>query len=121
MQDAETPDRTREVWGEGGIRAFVSHVATYKEEAAKLKESLEERGIAAFVAHEQIDVSEEWQGEIDYALRTMHLLIAICNPGFNESAWANQETGGSRSVLRRFPSPSARGWIRPDSWASTRQ
>ena len=73
MQDAETPDRTRKVWGEGGIRAFVSHVATYKEEAAKLKESLEERGIAAFVAHEQIDVSEEWQGEIDYALRTGHV------------------------------------------------
>ena len=71
MQDVETPDRMREVWGDGGIRAFVSHVATYKEEAAKLKESLEERGIAAFVAHEQIDVSQEWQGEIDYALCTM--------------------------------------------------
>ena len=93
MQDVETPDRVREVWGDGGIRAFVSHVATYKEEAAKLKESLEERGIAAFVAHEQIDVSQEWQGEIDFALRTMHLLIAVCTPGFNESAWANQEIG----------------------------
>ena len=93
MQHRDTSGRAHRIWGNGAIRAFLSHVADDKIGATELKTSLARYGIGAFVAHEQIEVSRDWQIELKFALGTMDVLVALCTPGFNESSWANQEVG----------------------------
>ena len=91
----------RRLWPEGRFRIFLSHLARYKADVSKLKEELELFGIAAFVAHEAIQPSLEWQGEIQLALRSMHGLLALITPDFHASLWTDQEIGWAfgRGVL----------------------
>ncbi len=49
------------LWPEGRFRLFLSHLATHKVEVSSLKIELAKRGVAAFVAHEDIEPSSEWQ------------------------------------------------------------
>jgi len=91
----------RRLWPEGRFRLFVSHVSEHKVAVSKLKDELELFGIYAFVAHEAIQPSLEWQREIELALRSMHALLALITPDFHASAWTDQEMGWAfgRGVL----------------------
>lgn len=80
-------------WRPGFFRLFISHVAANKASAHRLKEALARFQIAAFVAHDDIEPTAEWQAEIERALRTMDALCAIVAPGFRESRWCDQEVG----------------------------
>lgn len=75
------------------FRLFISHVATQKEKASRLRECLAEYDISGFVAHEDIHPTAEWQIEIERALLVMDAFIAIHTPGFSKSFWAQQEVG----------------------------
>lgn len=91
-----TPDwehQLEQLWGKGSVRVFISHIAKYKTEAASLKSVLADLGIASFVAHEDIEPTAEWQVEIERALFSMDMLIALLTEGFNESKWTDQEVG----------------------------
>ncbi len=59
------------------------------------------RGIAAFLAHQDIEPSLEWREEIELALRSMHGLAALLTPDFHTSSWTDQEVGWAlgRGVL----------------------
>ena len=81
------------IWGGGKVRVFLSHLSKHKAEVAALKNCLGVYGIAAFVAHEDVEPTLEWQREIEAALDTMHVLVAVLTPGFAESLWADQEVG----------------------------
>lgn len=72
---------------------FISHTAKDKGKAMRLKECLKWYYVNAFVAHEDISPTVEWQAEIDSALRTMDAFVALHTPGFGQSAWAQQEIG----------------------------
>ncbi|MCW5557912.1 MAG: toll/interleukin-1 receptor domain-containing protein [Verrucomicrobiae bacterium] len=91
----------RRLWPEGRVRLFLSHVAKYKAAVSNLKDELELFGITAFVAHEAIQPSLEWQREIELALRSMHGLLALITPDFHASHWTDQEVGWAlgRGVL----------------------
>jgi len=91
----------RRLWPEGRFRLFLSHLAKHKADVSKLKDELELFGIAAFVAHEAIQPSLEWQREIELALRSMHGLLALITPDFHASSWTDQEIGWAlgRGVL----------------------
>jgi hypothetical protein len=75
------------------FRLFVSHVATEKEKAIRLKRCLAVYGIDAFVAHEDIEPTLEWQSEIEKALLAMDAFLAIHTVGFAKSIWTQQEIG----------------------------
>jgi TIR domain len=75
------------------FRLFVSHIAIHKEKATRLKDCLVRYGIDAFVAHEDIEPTLDWQTEIEKALRTMDAFLAIHTVGFSQSIWAQQEVG----------------------------
>ena len=81
------------LWGTGSIRVFISHVAESKELATSLKEFLRHYDVAGFVAHEDIEPTREWQGEIERALFSMHMLVALLTEKFHESDWTDQEIG----------------------------
>jgi hypothetical protein len=91
----------RRLWPDGRFRLFLSHLAKHKAGVSKLKDELEQFGISAFVAHEAIKPSLEWQREIELALRSMHALVALITPEFHASNWTDQEIGWAfgRGVL----------------------
>jgi hypothetical protein len=80
-------------WLSGYFRLFLSHVSNFKEKTAQLQSALKLFGISAFVAHEDIEPTKEWQDEIERALFSMHALAAVLTPGFHESRWTDQEVG----------------------------
>jgi len=107
LETAEEP----EFWGSGEARVFLSHLAKNKVETTQLKEQLESFGISAFVAHEDIEPTKEWQTEIESALATMDALIALLAPGFKESNWCDQEVGVA--IGRQLPIISVRQGLDP--------
>ena len=80
-------------WGEGTIRVFISHKAEDKNLANDVKNSFLTYRVASFVAHEDIEPMMEWQLEIERALFSMDLLVALLTPKFSESNWTDQEIG----------------------------
>jgi hypothetical protein len=81
------------IWNDGFFRLFLSHVSAHKIAVAKLKSELRVLGVSAFLAHEDIPASLEWQNEIELALRSMHALAALLTPDFHPSNWTDQEVG----------------------------
>ena len=87
------PVDVEHLWTPGMLRLFLSHVAKHKVAVSKLKHELRKYGVSAFVAHEDIEPSREWQNEIELALRSMHALVALLTPEFHRSNWTDQEVG----------------------------
>lgn len=81
------------IWRDGQIRAFISHIADFKEFASSVAEALPSVGVQGFVAHETIEPSAEWQDEIERALRTAHVFVGLAHKGFSASWWTQQEVG----------------------------
>lgn len=82
-----------EFWKQDSFRLFISHLASNKIMANKIKENLDMWGISCFVAHEDIEPTKEWQNEIELALKTCDGLIALIEPHFHNSNWTDQEVG----------------------------
>ena len=80
-------------WAPGHFRLFISHASEKRTSAHRLKDALASYQIAAFVAHDDIEPTKEWQAEIETALRTMDALGAIISPAFLPSLWCDQEVG----------------------------
>jgi hypothetical protein len=83
----------RRLWRDSYFRLFISHVSLHKVQVGELKSSLLDYGVSAFVAHEDIEPSLEWQNEISLALRSMDAVVAILTPDFHSSNWTDQEVG----------------------------
>jgi hypothetical protein len=80
-------------WRPNHFRLFMSHLSSFKTTVHLLRDSLLKYGVSAFVAHDDIEPTREWQDEIEKALFSMDALAAILMPGFNESKWTDQEVG----------------------------
>lgn len=80
-------------WKSDHFRLFLSHLAAHKKFSGELQQALEHYGISAFVAHNDINPTAEWQNEIELALSTCDALVALLHPGFHESKWTDQEIG----------------------------
>lgn len=87
------PDAIKRIWGADGYRVFLSHKAQVKKQTARLKESLAPFGVSCFVAHQDVHPTEEWQDEIESALRSMDAFVALLTKDFHESFWTDQEVG----------------------------
>jgi hypothetical protein len=81
------------LWGNGPVRAFISHVSAHKELAHDLKQHLSTLGVASFVAHDDIEPMKAWESEIEKALLSMHVLLALMSADFRNSKWTDQEVG----------------------------
>lgn len=83
------------------FRLFISHTSNNAALATLLKQKLCHFGISAFVAHEDIEPTREWQIEIESALQTMDGVLALLTADFHASPWTDQEIGSA--VGRRLP------------------
>lgn len=88
-----TKENSVTFWKIGHFKLFISHLASFKTTISALKNELEKYGISSFVAHEDIEPTLEWQGEIEKGLFTMDALCAVLMPKFKESNWTDQEIG----------------------------
>ena len=83
----------KRLWPEGSFRVFMSHKTEVKKKVADLKERLARFGVASFVAHEDIQPTREWREEIENALASMDVFVALLTDKFHESDWTDQEVG----------------------------
>lgn len=86
-------DEENIIFKKGTFGLFISHRDSFKRTANEIKESLAVYGISSFVAHEDIEPSEEWIKEIEKELFSMDALLALLSDGFSASVWTNQEVG----------------------------
>lgn len=93
LEEAPKPGVDPPFWRRGMFRLFVSHLSTKRAFAAELQEALLSYGISAFVAHNDIEPTLEWQGQIEIALATADSLVALLHPTFHASNWTDQEIG----------------------------
>ncbi len=81
------------VWEPGRLKLFASHLACHEEFVGKVANGLSRYGVKTFVAHQSIELSDEWQDVIEGALRTCDAMLVFLHDGFQESAWCDQEVG----------------------------
>ncbi|MCL4852634.1 MAG: TIR domain-containing protein [Bryobacteraceae bacterium] len=93
-----TQDDLPRIWSASGYRVFLSHKAEAREETALLKAQLCHLGIAAFVAHEDIEPTRPWQDEIENALASMEAFVALMTDDFHNSNWTDQEVGYAYAI-----------------------
>ena len=78
---------------ESRVRAFISYAYQDRVYGGRAKNVLAEVGIEAFLAHEDLEVSEEWRDRILDELRQCKLFVPIFSERFLQSRWASQEVG----------------------------
>jgi nucleoside 2-deoxyribosyltransferase len=93
FEDATRPRVEPPFWRKGMLRLFVSHLAAHRTVAAELQEILLDFGVSSFIAHNDIEPTEDWQTQIETALATCDALVALLHPGFHASNWTDQEIG----------------------------
>ena len=81
------------------VTAFVSYSHVDREFGRQAKTMLGEVGIDAFLAHEDLDTSEQWQERILSELRRCDLFVPLLSKNFLKSEWAPQEAGFIASRL----------------------
>ena len=99
--ETDKPDGPRPVagvdpahlWESGFLRLFLSHISSHKQQVSGLRAELKVFCVDGFVAHEDIEPTEEWQAEIERALASMHALAALLTTDYPSSKWTDQEVG----------------------------
>ena len=75
------------------IKVFISYSTEDKIIAAKIKEILVSFGIKCFMAHDDIEISEEWKLRIINELNEADIFIPLLSNNFKSSDWCSQESG----------------------------
>ncbi len=73
--------------------AFISYQTEDKIVAGKIQNILTKVGLSAFMAHEDINVSEEWRLKILQEIGKADLFISLWSKNYNDSLWCIQESG----------------------------
>ncbi len=82
------------IWrGSTKFKLFISHISADKERAMRLKACLEPYSISAFIAHEDITPTSEWERALLRGLHTMDAFLSMHTAGFSSSNWTQQEIG----------------------------
>ena len=74
-------------------RAFISYSHKDREYGAQAKGVLADVGIEAFLAHDDLNVSDEWRTRIIQELERCDLFVPLLSDNFLASKWAPQEVG----------------------------
>jgi hypothetical protein len=90
---AQIDGGTGGTWKPDHFRLFISHTNAHRAFCGNLRNELLNAGIDAFVAHDQIEPTQQWQDEIETALATCDALAAVLTEDFVNSKWCDQEVG----------------------------
>lgn len=78
---------------EKGTEIFFSYSTLDKKIVGPIARALEDKGFDVFLAHEDIEISEDWRKTILLHLRNASILIALLTSNYEKSVWTNQEAG----------------------------
>lgn len=84
---------SEQIRSDSRILVFLSYNTKDKAIAGRLKRALVDEGINAFLAHDDIEVSDEWQSVILQNLDECDAIVPILEKSFRESPWTDQEVG----------------------------
>lgn len=98
------------------MEIFISYSHLDKNLAGVVKSNLESTTLLeAFLAHEDIQPSNEWLDEILKQLEICHVFIPLLTENFNKSVWTDQEAGiaiaGKRLIIPFKFSVDPRGFM----------
>lgn len=82
------------------VRAFISYAHDDRVFAGQAQTVLGEVGISAFLAHEDLEVSDEWRECLLRELTQCQLFVPLLSRHYLLSTWAQQESGFIVSRLR---------------------
>ncbi len=77
------------------LEVFLSYSHKDKEKAALVKNLLQILGLEAFMAHEDIKPTAEWENFITQKLKQCSVFVPILTKNFYESEWTDQESGAA--------------------------
>ena len=72
---------------------FLSYSTQDRSVAADVKAVLASLGVDAFMAHEDIHVSQQWRDRILSELNSMQVFVLLLSDAFKKSEWTAQEIG----------------------------
>ncbi|TQJ52238.1 toll/interleukin-1 receptor domain-containing protein [Phycicoccus sp. SLBN-51] len=75
------------------LRVFFSHLAAHRELVGETARYLARYGVDAFVAHDDIEPSKEWQDVIEASLSDCDAMVVFLHEGLQQSRWCDQEVG----------------------------
>ena len=73
------------------LKGFISYSHHDRLRAAEVKSALGKLGVDAFMAHDDIHVSQQWRDRILDELRAMEVFVPLLSPQFKSSEWTAQE------------------------------
>lgn len=79
--------------GDAGSAVFISYSSVDKHVGGQVQRLLFEFGVSSFLAHETIEVSEDWRQRILSELNTCGVFVPILSESFLKSVWTQQEVG----------------------------
>jgi hypothetical protein len=94
-------DATQLPWDADMLRLFMSHTAQHAKLAGGISDVLRPWRVHAFVAHQSIKPTREWERVIEAALDTADAGSALITDDFLKSKWCDQEVGWLRA--RKVP------------------
>lgn len=75
------------------LKGFLSYSVEDRHIAAEVKHVLASLGVDAFMAHDDIHVSQQWRDRILSELMSMQVFILLLSDAFKKSEWTSQEVG----------------------------
>lgn len=93
IRHIESELKTAKVTNSGLVRAFISYSTKDKHLAGQIKTCLEKYGLAVFLAHEDLHISDEWMDKIIEELKSCHVFIPLLTDNYKGSEWTDQEAG----------------------------
>jgi hypothetical protein len=73
--------------------AFVSYQTEERIVAGRVANLLESLGVTPFMAHEDIEISDEWRLELLRQIDNADLFVPILSERYYESIWCKEESG----------------------------
>lgn len=75
------------------MRIFISYSVYDKVWGGRLKEFFDHYGIPSFLAHDDLQVSEEWKERIYAELKACDVFVCLLSRNSKVSDWCSQEIG----------------------------
>ena len=71
------------------LRLFLSYSHKDKRIAGAIKEAFNHYGMEAFLAHEDIQIGQDWRNTILNNLKQFDVFVAVISKNFTESDWTD--------------------------------
>jgi len=86
------------------IDTFLSHADEDKKIARKLADKLNEHGFDVFVAHDDIEIGDEWEKTLKDRIEKCELFLALLSENFRQASFTDHEVGIASFLNKRiFP------------------